>query len=135
MQHTEVHINSTKWMCQLPPKYQSMLYVHLLYNNTHLHVQYLSHLTLALTYTHPQTRQGVEFYLSLIHVVQGSYKLLLTTQLESGDWRKRTTTWRPNSWPRLQRRLSATQATIVAKILHLQSPYIHSQAGRNTATT
>ena len=25
------------------------------------------------------------------------YKLLLTTQLESGNWRKRTTTWRLNS--------------------------------------
>ena len=41
------------------------------------------------------------------------YKLLLTTQLESGDWRKRTTTWRPNSRPMFQRGVSAMRATIV----------------------
>ena len=36
---------------------------------------------------------------SLINELCTSF--LLTTQLESSDWRKRTTTWRLNSWPTL----------------------------------
>ena len=49
----------------------------------------------------------------------------LTTQFESGNWRKRTTTWRLNSQPIPQHGVSATQATSVAKIRQLQSPYIY----------
>ena len=40
-----------------------------------------------------------------------------STQLESGNWRKRTTTWRLNSQPAPERGVSATQATSVAAIL------------------
>ena len=59
----------------------------------------------------------------------------LTTQLEeSGDWRKRTVTQHPNSWPTLWG-VSATQAADLAMSLHLQSPYIWSRAGRNASTT
>ena len=34
-----------------------------------------------------------------------------TTQLEKGNWRKRTTTWHLNSQPTLYHGVSATQAT------------------------
>ena len=46
--------------------------------------------------------QGIPYlYASQYLKYELSYKLLLTTQLESGNWRKRTTTWRLNSQPML----------------------------------
>ena len=57
---------------------------------------------------------------------------LLTTQLESGDWRKRTTTWRPNSWPMLKHGVSVSN-----QCGHdLLSPItVDTVTGGHTATT
>ena len=46
-----------------------------------------------------------------------------TTQLERGNWRKRTTTWRLNSQPTPYCGVSATQTISVAEILQLQSSH------------
>ena len=60
------------------------------------------------------------FYALCYKTSKRNVQAFLTTQLESGNWRKKNMAWRLNSQPTPKRGVSAMQATSVAAILQLQ---------------
>ena len=102
--HTHTHTQTHCWPLLLPQMLSFLLIVRLSRLRPTVLLQRESTNTDTVAQHSPQIGVPVRGLLCSITYFPATLYLVhasLTTQLESSNWRKRTTTWHPNSWPTL----------------------------------